>query len=95
MIDHETAKQHGVCPICEGYGGDGDCPDPRCPGVCSRCWCRGCHDGQDFPEKLLAQLDDGDPCGSWLAFEVVSRHESEKRQVEQGQGELLDPRGEA
>lgn len=80
MIDSETAKHHGVCPVCEGYGGSGG-------------KCRGCHDGQDFPAKLLAKLDDGEPCGSWLAYQVVQRHEHEKRQVEQGQGQLLGGNG--
>lgn len=93
MIDRETAEHHGVCPICEGYGAGRACSDPRCEGACPRCWCWGCHDGHGFPEKLLGQLNDGDPCGSWLAYEVMSRHEREKRQVEAGQGELLDPRG--
>lgn len=93
MIDRETAKEACICPVCEGYGG-GDIPeghedDPACIGSCPECWCPGCHDGQDFPHNLRGQVEGGDPVGSWLAFLVVQRHERERRQVEQGQGQLL------
>lgn len=89
MIDRETAKEAGICPKCEGYGGDAEPCPASCGGSCPKCWCGGCHDGQDFPEEMLGQVDDGEPCGSWLAFLVVQRHERERRQVEQGQGQLL------
>jgi hypothetical protein len=69
------AKESGVCPVCEGHGGgddDSECIDSTdCEGCCPRCWCSGCHDGQDFPESRLAELDDGNPCGSWLAYQLV------------------------
>ena len=81
MVDNPTAKHHGVCPICEGYGG-GDAPEGHefsgCEGSCPECWCTGCHDGHDFPADRLAELPDssegatdGDPCGSWLAYELL------------------------
>jgi hypothetical protein len=70
----EVAKQHGLCPCCESYGG-GDEPeghgDSECPGVCPECWCPGCHDGHDFPEARIGELDDEQPSGSWLAFELI------------------------
>ena len=61
-LDLPTAKNHGVCPCCEGYGGC-DGPDPcvdndLCRGSCEQCWCPGCHDGRGVPER----------CGSWRAY---------------------------
>lgn len=80
MLDLHMAKHHGICPACEGYGGtaeDEDHPcqqeDSTCIGSCPNCWCAGCHDGQNFPESRLGELDDGDPCGSWLAYEAVQQ----------------------
>ncbi|HEY0390998.1 MAG TPA: hypothetical protein VGC63_04750 [Solirubrobacterales bacterium] len=70
----EEAKERRICPVCEGYGG-GDAPEGHenstCAGVCPECWCPGCHEGHDFPESRIGELDDGDPCGSWLAYELI------------------------
>lgn len=70
----EVAKANDFCPVCECYGG-GEAPegheDSDCSGVCPKCWCPGCHDGHDFPGSRIGELDDGDPCGSWLAFELI------------------------
>jgi hypothetical protein len=48
MVDIPTAKHHGVCPVCEGYGGaadDSGCWDnPDCAGSCPKCWCPTCHE---------------------------------------------------
>jgi hypothetical protein len=70
----ERAKQSGVCPTCQGHGG-GEEPEGHeysdCEGTCPECWCPGCHDGHDFPESRISELDDEDPCGSWLAYELI------------------------
>lgn len=73
-IDLATAEEHGVCPVCEGYGGRPDddacqAEDSTCPGSCPQCWCPGCHDGQDvaFDEDL-----DEHPMGSWRAYQQHS-----------------------
>ena len=69
-VGEEEAKAGGICPVCEGYGG-GEEPegheDSDCIGACDECWCPGCHDGQDFPEDRI----DEEPCGSWLAYELI------------------------
>lgn len=87
----EAAKLRGVCPRCEGYGG-GDEPEghenSKCLGVCSECWCPGCHDGQDFPQGRVHELFDGNPSGSWDAYEEVQRAERKRREVAPMPGQI-------
>jgi hypothetical protein len=91
MLDRYTAKFHAICPHCEGYGG-GKTPegheDSDCLGSCPECWCPGCHDGQDFPESRLLELDDDDPCGSWRAFRLI---EAEKEGQRKHRAEARSP----
>lgn len=93
-IPLESAKANGLCPVCEGYGG-ADAPEDHfesdCTGTCPKCWCPGCHDGQDFPEDRLAELDDGEPAGSWLAFELI--HGSQPENIDR-LANLLNESGE-
>jgi hypothetical protein len=76
MVDIPTAKHHGVCPVCEGYGGrslDGltnaeylDYTEHDCEGSCAKCWCSGCHDGWSGPAEMGEEA-----FGSWEAYELV------------------------
>lgn len=91
-ISEEEAKAHGVCPVCEGYGGgaeDDDHPcrreDAECAGSCPQCWCPGCHDGHDFPASRISELDDGASSGSWLAYELIHKPDSNTHE-ETGRG---------
>jgi hypothetical protein len=65
VVDVLTAKGHGICPKCEGYGGNGadGCVNGDCTGSCPACWCPGCHDGHvPIPEP------GGGLLGSWEAY---------------------------
>jgi len=72
MVDLPTAERHGVCPVCEGYGG-GEAPEGHenadCQGSCPKCWCPGCHDGNEMTSGW-------DPCGSWEAYQAVQKLEA-------------------
>lgn len=81
MVDVPTARYHGVCPSCEGYGGrtvDGygfDCPNELCIGSCPSCWCLGCQDGRvDLPEPEHGE----GLMGSWEAFAFLHPEEAAK-----------------
>jgi hypothetical protein len=72
-LDHTTAQLHGICPVCQGYGGRS--PDPctenvACGGSCELCRCPGCWDGA-LP---IAPPEGGELLGSWAAYEAVQRH---------------------
>jgi hypothetical protein len=91
-VRDEAAKLRGICPICEGYGG-GDTPeghenDRGCIGSCPKCWCVGCHDGQDFPPGRVYELFDGNPCGSWEAYEEIQRADRKRREVAPMPGQI-------
>jgi hypothetical protein len=69
VVDVPTAKHHGICPDCEGYGGNSElegCPNEDCIGSCPSCWCPGCHDG-----AVECDLDPEERPGSWQAYEAV------------------------
>jgi hypothetical protein len=70
VVDIATAEHHGICPECEGYGGNGrsDCPNELCWGSCSCCWCEGCHDGHGYTGPTQGGED---ACGSWEAYAAV------------------------
>jgi hypothetical protein len=90
MVDVVAAEHHGVCPVCEGYGGGGEredeCmgEDSTCLGSCSKCWCAGCHDGN---VEGLDHLEE-DLCGSWAAYELL-RGPEDAPAVLDGQERLL------
>lgn len=77
MVDIATAENHGICPVCEGYGGGKNvygpdelsCDNELCVGSCPRCWCEGCHDGQLLGIPLP---ESGELMGSWEAYEALS-----------------------
>ncbi len=79
MVDTFTARHHGICPTCEGYGGPRS-PDPcewseTCPGVCPKCWCPGCQDGHlDGIDLTGIDPPEGDWPGSYEAYRAVQRH---------------------
>ncbi len=88
MVDIPTAKQHGICPICEGYGGrdamdDDPCErdDSTCAGSCPKCWCPGCHDGWS-----------GGDFGSREAYDLVQRLVVDANQLEIPAPSPPDPR---
>jgi hypothetical protein len=84
MVNNTTAKHHGVCPICEGYGGrdaieDDPCErdNSTCEGSCPKCWCPGCHDGWSGPKEMGSEA-----FGSWEAYELVQSVGDDQSQLQ-------------
>jgi hypothetical protein len=86
MVDVATAKHHGVCPTCEGYGGALEDPEEcQVDGhhpmhSCIKCWCPGCHDGlvadvtaegTTYVAMEIDGIDREELCGSFAAYEFV------------------------
>lgn len=77
MVDIRTAEHHGICPTCEGYGGNSEpgCVNGDCTGVCPACWCPGCHDGAtgDSQSAVAFGVDPEEYAGSWPAYCAVQK----------------------
>lgn len=93
MLDLTTAKHHGICPRCQGYGGNSEDPEACednafCPGTCDKCWCPGCRDGCiDIPWDLAVSLEE-QACGSWEAYQACQREEKAHRPIPPPNGQL-------